>query len=1098
MAAFAGALETFCLWLARASWQGSILIGLVLVLQWALRRVIAPQHLYALWLLVLVRLALPVSIETSFSIFNRNWIKTPEPIATQNRPEVVVYRILDYTPAKSPEARILPSATWVESRETAKPWTTFLPLVWLSGFLALVTRVAWRNYRLSDRLRRAPAVTDSAVLELIQRCRQSAGVRQPLWVIETAEVKSPALFGVLVPRLLVPAGLISRFTAAELRFIFMHELEHVRRLDIALNWIVTGLLALHWFNPIVWFAFKRLRSDRELVRDANVLRQLPPEEVPAYGNTILKLVEGFVPQSPAPGLIGILETSGRLRRRLSMIARFQNPVPLRSWLARVAALVLAFVTLTDASTDTRLPVVPEVEQTQREFTVRVVDTETGLGIPGATLGPQHTTDAQGNAAVRLPATLDIRAEGYVSRTFDLPKPEFVDRLVVQLEQADTIGGVVLNREGKAIRDVEVHVVGFLELRRATPGITPRRNCVAKTDVQGRWIWAGLSRKADAIVLQLLHPEYAEAFYVTGSSPLARHPRGAQVLPIEELKARRPALVMDRGLPISGRVLDLHGRPVEGAEVSHGHWHAAPAAKTVTGKDGHFRFANGRSGTTLLTVSREGFVSATERIIVMARANPFSVHLVRGRILRGRVVDQEGRPVSGAVVSAVGPTRWFGETEKDGSFVWNSAPAGPVKLRVDDPGYASIQGFLTLEPGDREYEIQLSKIKEIKINGIVFDAVTKAPIPEFSVLLASSQFQAGPKHYQPAPTGKNGVFTLVLREPFFPYGIKVEADGYLPDASHSISREGGGRLEIGLVRGAGPSGVVVLPDGRPAWGANVVLVGGRFPAVLRDSGEIDFSPDESRRFETNAMGQFFLKPVADARSLLVSHKLGFALVPVDEVRAPSTIVLEPWGRVQGRLRVGTRPASNETVGLTNSKLDSPAYRLAVDWFTRTDADGNFRVDRIPPGHYDVAFIQKIDKLDEGPGTLALTQNTTDKARRTQVLPVKVAAGRTTAVQLGGRGRQLTGKIVFVGRKELIEWNSFYHRLETVSSPSSFLSFAVAFSPWGSYRIDDVPSGRYRLTLRIPQLPEPVIREIEVPEMPGGRSDLPLNLGTITIR
>ena len=350
----------------------------------ALRRVIAPQHLYALWLLVLVRLALPVSIETSFSIFNRSWIKTPEPIATQNRPEVVAYRILDDTPTKSPEALILPSATWVESRETAKSWTAFLPLVWLLGFLALVTRVAWRNYRLSDRLRRAPPVTDSAVLALIQRCRQSAGVRQPLWVIETAEVKSPALFGALVPRLLVPAGLISRFTAAELRFIFMHELEHVRRRDIALNWIVTGVLALHWFNPIVWFAFKRLRSDRELVRDANVLRQLPPEEVPAYGNTILKLVgQGFVPQSPSPGLIGILEASGRLRRRLSMIARFQNPVPLRSWLAHPAALVLAFMTLTDASTDPRLPVPPEAEQTQREFTVQVVDSETGLGIPGA-------------------------------------------------------------------------------------------------------------------------------------------------------------------------------------------------------------------------------------------------------------------------------------------------------------------------------------------------------------------------------------------------------------------------------------------------------------------------------------------------------------------------------------------------------------------------------------------------------------------------------------------------------------------------------------------------------------------------------------------
>ena len=744
MAAFAGGLETFCLWLARASWQGSILIGLVLVLQWALRRVVAPQHLYALWLLVLVRLALPVSIESSFSIFNTSWIKTPAPIAKQNRPEVVAYRVLDNAAStKLREKVILPSATWVQPQETEKPpWTAFIPLVWLLGCLALVTRVAWRNYGLSDRLRRAPPVTDSAVLQLIQRCRQSAAIRQPLWVIETAEVRSPALFGILVPRLLLPEGLINRFTPGELRFIVMHELEHVRRMDIALNWIVTGLLALHWFNPIVWFAFKRLRSDREVARDANVLRQLPPEEAPAYGNTILKLVEGFVPQSPSPGVIGILETNARLRRRLSMIARFQNPVPLWSWLARGAAIVLAFVTLTDAGIEARLPVVPEVEQTPRELTVNVVDAETWRAIPGATLGPRHTTDAEGKAVILRPATLVIRAEGYVSVTLNLATPfnfpegfvptsqgrplavttgpgNIPDRMVVKLQPAETIGGIVQDREGNPIGNVEIYVTG------AVQGIWSYGGCVAKTDAQGRWVCSEMTRNADAIVIRLLHPEHAEAFYYAGGSsdyaggslefPL---PAGVHTLPIEELKTRHSALAMDRGLDISGRVLDLHGRPVEGAEVSHGDWHGRPAGKITTAKDGHFHFANGRSGTTILTVRREGFVTATERIFVMPRANPFLFHLVRGRVVRGRVVDEEGKPVSGASVSANPPTRWFEKTGKDGSFFWSSAPAKPVQISVHAPGYAPSQGVLNLEAGDRDYEIQLRKIKEIKISGIV--------------------------------------------------------------------------------------------------------------------------------------------------------------------------------------------------------------------------------------------------------------------------------------------------------------------------------------------------------------------------------------------
>jgi hypothetical protein len=59
--------------------------------------------------------------------------------------------------------------------------------------------------------------------------------------------------------------------------------------------------------------------------------------------------------------------------------------------------------------------------------------------------------------------------------------------------------------------------------------------------------------------------------------------------------------------------------------------------------------------------------------------------------------------------------------------------------------------------------------------------------------------------------------------------------------------------------------------------------------------------------------------------------------------------------------------------------------------------------------------------------------------------------------------------------------------------------ITFTSDGSFRIEDVPSGVYWLRLRVPGLPYGTfIREVIVPEMPGGRSDQPLDLGTITIR
>jgi len=61
------------------------------------------------------------------------------------------------------------------------------------------------------------------------------------------------------------------------------------------------------------------------------------------------------------------------------------------------------------------------------------------------------------------------------------------------------------------------------------------------------------------------------------------------------------------------------------------------------------------------------------------------------------------------------------------------------------------------------------------------------------------------------------------------------------------------------------------------------------------------------------------------------------------------------------------------------------------------------------------------------------------------------------------------------------------------------FPLRFAPDGSFRIEDVPAGTYWLRLRVPGLPNNTfVKEVVVPEMPGGRSDLPLDLGVVTVK
>jgi len=154
--------------------------------------------------------------------------------------------------------------------------------------------------------------------------------------------------GFVRPRILLPEGLLDSLRPDQLRFILLHELAHIKRLDIVVGWVATALQALHWFNPLVWYAFHRMRADRELACDAAVLSYTGKECSAEYGQTIIALLER---SSVLPRLLpvaGLVETKAQLKRRITMIAQFKKNTP---WLSAVATLILvglAAVTLTNA------------------------------------------------------------------------------------------------------------------------------------------------------------------------------------------------------------------------------------------------------------------------------------------------------------------------------------------------------------------------------------------------------------------------------------------------------------------------------------------------------------------------------------------------------------------------------------------------------------------------------------------------------------------------------------------------------------------------------------------------------------------------------
>jgi hypothetical protein len=133
-----------------------------------------------------------------------------------------------------------------------------------------------------------------------------------------------------------------------LRHVFLHELAHLKRHDIAFNWLAAVAQALHWFNPLVWLALREARTDMEMACDELAIARLSEQESGEYGHTVLDLVTVWPPPKRTPMVAAIGEDGTGIKRRIQMIAAFKKRQRVSYLLPAVTLLLLAAVFLVDA------------------------------------------------------------------------------------------------------------------------------------------------------------------------------------------------------------------------------------------------------------------------------------------------------------------------------------------------------------------------------------------------------------------------------------------------------------------------------------------------------------------------------------------------------------------------------------------------------------------------------------------------------------------------------------------------------------------------------------------------------------------------------
>jgi beta-lactamase regulating signal transducer with metallopeptidase domain len=305
-------LETVFEWVVSTTLRASGVALAILAIQLLLRPWLPAKWRHPLWLPLLLVMVLPfVPVLPLHPIPARPAVPVPP------SGELVATTAGEATPA--PTTNLVAPAPRVT--------LPLLPLLWLAGVLVTLT-AGVTGYRRKLKAIRAHAVSPAPDLQIeIDDARRTAGLSRTPVVWLSREVASPAVSGLWRPVLLLPAGFPAAFTAAEARLILLHEFSHLKRHDLAQNWLLFALQALHWFNPLIWFAFARLRLDRETACDARVLALDAVDRRAEYGHALLKMQELPATGGLRLGFLGIFENITGLRSRITDISRHRRSHP---------------------------------------------------------------------------------------------------------------------------------------------------------------------------------------------------------------------------------------------------------------------------------------------------------------------------------------------------------------------------------------------------------------------------------------------------------------------------------------------------------------------------------------------------------------------------------------------------------------------------------------------------------------------------------------------------------------------------------------------------------------------------------------------------
>lgn len=341
-------------WIVCSSVMASILIILLVCLKFALKDKLKASWHHIIWILVVFKLLVPFGPQSKLSIYNL-FNLTDNKITTEsynviNTISTATSNIVKSTPIP---VKLGSQQNIAEKDIPDKVDPVYLSIfglfIWLLGTLITLSYILHRNIKMIHSMEIGGIINNKELCEYLNECKKQLNIKRNIVLKSVSNFSSPALYGMTGQTLLIPETMLNEKSLWILKYSIYHELAHYKRKDIQINIFVSVLLVIHWFNPIIWIGFKKMKQDSELACDELALSFIKPQDRKNYGLALIEVAKRYSYNDLSlSNAVCFSSGKSNLKRRLLLISSYNIKKYKSNYVIGFMFFILCIIALTNA------------------------------------------------------------------------------------------------------------------------------------------------------------------------------------------------------------------------------------------------------------------------------------------------------------------------------------------------------------------------------------------------------------------------------------------------------------------------------------------------------------------------------------------------------------------------------------------------------------------------------------------------------------------------------------------------------------------------------------------------------------------------------